>query len=67
MPQADVLGALRAARGAAADVAAAQRRLAQRAGRPKRSVPSIRADPAALHNAARCVRAPFPVFMWLEG
>ena len=65
VPPAAVLGALRRARGAAADVAGAQRRLAERAGRPKRSVPSICADPAALHNVARCGCVP-PSSSWIQ-
>lgn len=45
--------ALARAREAAAGVEAAQRRLAQGSGRAKREVQATRADPAALHNAAR--------------
>lgn len=48
-----VIEALRQARDVAADVAAAQQHLVGDSGRAKRDVPTIRADPAALHNASR--------------
>lgn len=49
----EVQSALQAAREEVASVIAQQQRLAESAESSKRSIPSLRPDPAALFNAAR--------------